>query len=169
MTTRHLPARRRERPRVAIHHERTNAGESRTRGHLTRIGSIGTIDRRTASARLLTRQHPPLRPLESPDYQGSTVWTSLGAIYLQVLRTVNPVLAARETARYVEWIERDGTFWEVTDTRGQNWVSPRWIMIGEESVLWSAVFGDLLAFPAGTPAFLAPLAAIATESLPIAA
>jgi hypothetical protein len=101
-----------------------------------------------------------------PDYQGSTVWTSLGSMYLQVLRTVNPVLAARETARYVEWIERDGTFWEVMDKRGQNWVSPRWIMIGEESMLWSAIFGDLLAFPAALPAFLAPPA---TEALPIAA
>ena len=53
-----------------------------------------------------------------PDYQGSTVWTSLGAMYLQLLRTVNPVLAASETARYVEWIERDGTFWEVMNARG---------------------------------------------------
>jgi len=44
-----------------------------------------------------------------PDYQGSTVWTSLGAMYLQVLRTVDPLLAASETARYVSWIERDGT------------------------------------------------------------
>ena len=30
-----------------------------------------------------------------PDYQGSTVWTSLGAMYLQVLRPIDPVLAAR--------------------------------------------------------------------------
>ena len=37
-----------------------------------------------------------------PDYQGSTVWTSLGAMYLQVLRTVDPLLAASETARYVD-------------------------------------------------------------------
>ena len=59
-----------------------------------------------------------------PDYQGTTVWTSLGAMYLQVLRTVDPVLASTETARYVEWIERDGTYWEVMDHRGQNWVSP---------------------------------------------
>jgi hypothetical protein len=65
-------------------------------------------------------------------------------MYLQVLRTVDPTLAAIETARYVEWIERDGTFWEVMDARGQNWVSPRWIMIGEESMLWSAIFLDAL-------------------------
>ncbi len=91
-----------------------------------------------------------------PDYQGSTVWTSLGAMYLQVLRTVDPVLAARETIRYVEWIERDGTFWEVMDARGQNWVSPRWIMIGEESMLWSSIFLDHLEDAAVAPALLSP-------------
>jgi hypothetical protein len=89
-----------------------------------------------------------------PDYQGSTVWTSLGAMYLQVLRTVNPILAAAETARYVAWIERDGTFWEVMNALGQNWVSPRWIMIGEESMLWSAIFLDALENLDLAPAYL---------------
>ncbi len=91
-----------------------------------------------------------------PDYQGSTVWTSLGAMYLQVLRTVDPILAAEETARYVAWIERDGTFWEVMDGRGRNWVSPRWIMIGEESMLWSAIFLDHLEGFGLAPALLSP-------------
>jgi hypothetical protein len=89
-----------------------------------------------------------------PDYQGSTVWTSLGAMYLQVLRTVDPALAATETARYVEWIERDGTFWEVMDARGQNWVSARWVIIGEESMLWSAIFLDALEKSDNVPAYL---------------
>ena len=89
-----------------------------------------------------------------PDYQGSTVWTSLGAMYLQVLRTVDPILAAAETARYVEWIERDGTFWEVMNAKGRNWVSSRWIMIGEESMLWSAIFLDALENLHLTPAYL---------------
>ncbi len=61
---------------------------------------------------------------------------------------------ARETARYVEWIERDGTFWEVMNSRGQNWVSPRWIMIGEESMLWSAIFLDHLQNVDQAPAYL---------------
>jgi hypothetical protein len=89
-----------------------------------------------------------------PDYQGSTVWTSLGAWYLQVLRTVNPGLAAAETARYVAWIERDGTFWEVLNAEGENWVSPRWIMIGEESMLWSAIFLDVLEHVDLAPAYV---------------
>jgi len=91
---------------------------------------------------------------ELTDYQGSTVWTSLGAMYLQVLRTVDPILAASETARYVEWIERDGTFWEVMNAKGRNWVSSRWIMIGEESMLWSAIFLDALENLDLKPAYL---------------
>jgi hypothetical protein len=92
-----------------------------------------------------------------PDYQGSTVWTSLGSMYLQVLGTVNPTLAAREASRYVDWIERDGTFWEVMNAQGQKWVSSRWIMIGEESMLWSAIFLDVMANRDRVPAYLSEL------------
>jgi hypothetical protein len=91
-----------------------------------------------------------------PDYQGSTVWTSLGAIYLQLLRSVDPVAAEREIARYVAWIERDGTYWEVLDERGRPWVSPRRLFIGEESMLWSAIFLDVLENGDRGPALLAP-------------
>ena len=99
-----------------------------------------------------------------PDYQGSTVWTSLGAMYLQVLRAIDPLLATYETSRYVELIERDGTFWEVLDRHGRNYVSPRWIMIGEEAMLWSAIFLDVLRSGADAPALLSP-ATKATEVL----
>ena len=99
-----------------------------------------------------------------PDYQGSTVWTSLGAIYLQLLGTVDPSLAAIETARYVEWIERDGTFWEVLDANGRNWVSPRWLFIGEESMLWSAIFLDVLENGSRGAALLSPSSTMARPS-----
>lgn len=89
-----------------------------------------------------------------PDYQGSTVWTSLGAIYLQLLGGADAARAATETARYAEWIERDGTFWEVLDARGRPWVSPRRLFIGEESMLWSAIFLDVLANGRSGPAML---------------
>jgi hypothetical protein len=99
-----------------------------------------------------------------PDYQGSTVWTSLGAMYLQVLRTVDPHLAVTETARYVAWIERDGTFWEVMNARGENWVSPRWILIGEESMLWSAIFLDALENLHLPPAYLSSHVPVVTAA-----
>ena len=66
-------------------------------------------DDATAAAGAVVRAHL------LPDYQGSTVWTCLGSMYLQVLHTVDPEQAQREMHRYVAWIERDGTFWEVID------------------------------------------------------
>jgi hypothetical protein len=91
-----------------------------------------------------------------PNYQGTTIWTSLGAIYLQLLRSVAPAAAAGEIEGYRSWIERDGTYWEVLDGRGQPWVSPRLLFIGEESMLWSAIFLDVLEHGAGGPALLSP-------------
>ena len=96
-----------------------------------------------------------------PDYQGSTVWTSLGSMYLQLLREVDPTEAKVQTVRYVEWIERDGTFWEVLDHEGNCWVSPKKIMIGEEAMLWSAIFLDHLLHPDAEPARLSPVAPLA--------
>ena len=91
-----------------------------------------------------------------PDYQGTTVWTSLGAIYLQLLRTVDADAAEHQVGRYRDWIERDGTYWEVLDGRGRPWVSPRRLFIGEESMLWSAIFLDVLENGAAGPALLSP-------------
>jgi hypothetical protein len=91
-----------------------------------------------------------------PDYQSTTIWTSLGAIYLQLLRSVDPAAAVREIDRYRAWIERDGTYWEVLDGRGRPWISPRRLFIGEESMLWSAIFLDLLEQGDAGPALLSP-------------
>jgi hypothetical protein len=75
-------------------------------------------------------------------------------MYLQVLRTVDAPLAAAETARYAGWIERDGTFWEVLNASGHSWVSPRWVTIGEESMLWSAIYLDAVENAHLAPAYL---------------
>lgn len=90
--------------------------------------------------------------------------SSLGAMYLQVLRTVDPLLAMTETARYVAWIERDGTFWEVMNAGGENWVSRRWILIGEESMLWSAIFLDALENLHLPPAYLSARVPLVTAA-----
>jgi hypothetical protein len=89
-----------------------------------------------------------------PDYQGSSVWTSLGAMYLALLATVDAPKAARETARYEAWIERDGTYWEVLDDAGKCWVGRHRLMVGEEAMLWGAIFLDHLRQPNAGPAIL---------------
>ena len=105
-----------------------------------------------------------------PDYQGSTVWTSLGAMFLQLQRSVDPGRAADGIARYVDLVERDGTYWEVLDpTSLRCWVSPRRVLIGEEAMLWSAIFLDLLENAALRPALLSPPTEGLAESTALAA
>jgi hypothetical protein len=96
-----------------------------------------------------------------PDYQGSTVWTSLGSMYLQLLHSTQPEAARPEMDRYVDWIERDGTFWEVIDDEtGQRWSSSI-LTRSDESMLWSAIFLDLLEHPDAPPTTMRPWAAAA--------
>jgi hypothetical protein len=89
-----------------------------------------------------------------PNYQGNSVWISLGAIYVQLLRSVDPAASERETARYRSWIERDGTFWEVLNAVGHCWRGQAGLMLGEESMLWGAIFLDHLRRPQALPATL---------------
>ena len=87
-----------------------------------------------------------------PDYQGSTVWTSLGSMYLQLLHGQQPERAQPEIERYISWIERDGTFWEVIDDETGLRYSSTLLTRSDESMLWSAIFLDLLEHPDLAPA-----------------
>lgn len=87
-----------------------------------------------------------------PDYQGATVWTSLGSMYLQLLHSVDPEQAQVEINRYRTWIERDGTFWEVIDDETGQRYSSTILTHSDEGMLWSAIFLDLLENPDRPPA-----------------
>ena len=93
-----------------------------------------------------------------PDYQGSTVWTSLGSMYLQLLHSIEPQRARPEIDRYISWIERDGTFWEVIDDETGLRYSSTFLTRSDESMLWSAIFLDLLEHPALPPSTMRPIA-----------
>ena len=80
----------------------------------------------------------------SPDYQTTTSWTSLGSIYLELLRRVDPGAAAAQLERMRELIERDGTLWEVLDSRGRPWHSASRLSISDSSMLWGAILLALL-------------------------
>ena len=94
-----------------------------------------------------------------PDYQGATVWTSLGSMYLQLLHAIHPEVAQPEIDRYVDWIERDGTFWEVIDDETGQRYSSTFLTRSDESMLWSSIFLDLLEHPDQPPATMRPAAA----------
>ena len=90
------------------------------------------VEHRTAGELLVFR-------LWSPDYQTTTSWTSLGSIYLSLLREIDPVGAAVELDRMRRLIERDGTFWEVLDARVRPWRSGSRLSVSDTSMLWGAI------------------------------
>ena len=95
-----------------------------------------------------TVRKPAIEPLFvrifMPDYQGATVWTSLGSMYLQLLHSQHPARARVEMDRYIAWIERDGTFWEVIDDETGERYSSTILTHSDESMLWSSIFLDLV-------------------------
>jgi hypothetical protein len=88
-----------------------------------------------------------------PDYQGATVWTSLGSMYMRLRHAVDPG-PQPAIERYREWIEREGVFWEVMDdqTHERYWSS--FVTQSDEGMLWSAIFLDLLDHPDLPPPIL---------------
>jgi hypothetical protein len=82
--------------------------------------------------------------LWSADYQTTTSWTSLGSIYLSLLRGVEPEAARVELDRMQALIERDGTLWEVLDSEGRPWRSKSRLSVSDVSMLWGAILLDLV-------------------------
>ena len=83
--------------------------------------------------------------LWSADYQTTTSWTSLGSIYLHLLKRVDPVAAHAELDRMRRLLERDGTFWEVLDETGRPWHSRSRLSVSDVSMLWGAILLETLA------------------------
>jgi hypothetical protein len=89
--------------------------------------------------------------LWSADYQTTTSWTSLGSIYLSLLREVDAAAAGAELERMRALIERDGTSWEVLDGLGRPWRSKSRLSVSDVSMLWGAILLELLTGPDGRP------------------
>jgi hypothetical protein len=82
--------------------------------------------------------------LWSADYQTTTSWTSLGSVYLALLRRIDPTAARAELDRMRALIGRDGTFWEVLDGDGRPWRSWSRLSISDVSMLWGAILLETL-------------------------
>jgi hypothetical protein len=98
--------------------------------------------------RYVARRDPaaedPVQRLFVPDYQGTAIWTSLGAIYLQLLARVDPSAARAALTTYAELIERDGTVWEVLRDDLRPYAGRLGLFRADEAMLWSAILLDLL-------------------------
>jgi hypothetical protein len=80
-----------------------------------------------------------------PDYQGSAIWTSLGAMYLRLLQRCDPAAAQPIAEAYRRLIERDGTVREVYDggdPRLRPYRGRLAIFVADEAMLWAAILAE---------------------------
>ena len=85
----------------------------------------------------------------APDYQTTASWTSLGSIYLSLLRESDPALAVIGIDRMARLVEREGVLWEILDREGRRWHSRHHLSSSDYSMLWGAVLLDVLRAPTG--------------------
>ncbi|MCU0506314.1 MAG: hypothetical protein MUE82_11215, partial [Chloroflexi bacterium] len=85
-----------------------------------------------------------------PDYQGTAVWTSLGAMAIDVALRADPERGLRWLRGHLDVVERDGTVWEVLDGTLQPYRGRLGLWRADEAMLWGALLADLARRAAGT-------------------
>jgi hypothetical protein len=87
----------------------------------------------------------PLTRVFVPDYQGSAIWTSLGAMYLRLLQQADPLAAHPVVAEYRHLVEREGTVREVYDGSDpllRPYRGRLGIFLADEAMLWAAILAE---------------------------
>lgn len=79
-----------------------------------------------------------------PDYQGTAIWTSLGAMAIDVALRVDPGRGERWLRGHLDVVERDGTMWEVLDDDLRPYRGRLGLWRADEAMLWGALLLDLL-------------------------
>lgn len=102
------------------------------------------------AARPAPSAEDPVQRWFVPDYQGTAIWSSLGAIHLQLLDRVDPAAVVAPLAGYASVIERDGTVWEVLTDDLRPYRGRLGLFRADEAMLWSAILLDLLERRAST-------------------
>ena len=85
-----------------------------------------------------------LQRLFVPDYQGTAIWTSLGAMATDVALRVDAERGQRWLRGHIEVVERDGTMWEVLDESLCPYRGRLGLWHADEAMLWGALLLDLL-------------------------
>lgn len=76
-----------------------------------------------------------------PNYQGTTLWTWLGAIYLQVLHGANHPDFAKEYEKFAALLEKHRNFPEMLQSDGSWYKTP--FYRAEQGMLWAAIFLEI--------------------------
>ena len=79
----------------------------------------------------------------APNYEGNTIWSHMGLLYIQLLRKVNPALAAKHIESYKKQVERYRTFLELYTPDGKKPYHSLFYA-ADEGMLWAANLRVLL-------------------------
>ncbi len=77
-----------------------------------------------------------------PQWEHDTVWSHIGLLYLQVLKTASPARYKKHLAAYKRIVQRDKTLFELFTPQGKPYKSV-WYM-ADEAMLWAANLRVLL-------------------------
>jgi hypothetical protein len=105
---------------------------------LERAGLTRPLPLRYAARRDRASEDPVQR-LFVPDYQGSAIWTSLGTMYLGLLRRADPPAAAAGLAAYGRLVEREATLWEVLTDDLRPYRGRFGLYLADEAMLWASI------------------------------
>ncbi len=70
------------------------------------------------------------------NYEGNTIWTHLGPLYIKVVQQLDPQKASEYQQKYTEWIEREGNYVEVFLDNGKPFRTP--FYCADRGMLWAA-------------------------------
>lgn len=73
-----------------------------------------------------------------PNYAGSTIWTWMGAIYLQLLKQYQPTKLEINLRRFEKVVTRYGNFPELLHPNGEWYSAP--LYRGDEGMVWAALY-----------------------------
>lgn len=77
-----------------------------------------------------------------PNYEGNTIWTQLGAIYIQLLTEVKEKLAQRQINNYKQLIEKNKNYLEIFNPNGT--VFKTMFYHADEGMIWASIFLDTI-------------------------
>jgi hypothetical protein len=95
------------------------------------------FERRLADSEL------PVPKMFTPNYQGDTSWTQIGAVYLGLLDAVDRARMLVQRDRMAGLIERDRNYLELYTTDGKPYLGRGRLYHADEGMIWAAMFLDL--------------------------
>jgi hypothetical protein len=86
----------------------------------------------------------PIASLSSPNYQGNSIWTMMGPLFIEIEFEVYPQDAKKHLQTYIEWIQKYKTYVEVFEPDGSKFLRGNFGKSSETGMLWAAMIPKLI-------------------------